>query len=214
MFKINESLYFKKKSNIPGLKYLPSFYNHEDNNKDCHTVPSDIWSKIDGNSDANLRSLKQIISNIHLKNIVEIGIYRDNRSFTNILLNNKSKDGIYCGIDIDDKSSLNDIENNIYTLQCNSWDQGIIRTYLSKIGIEEVSLLLIDGFHGIDNVINDWMYSDLVKVGGVVVLHDTNYHPSSLIVDAIDTEFYLIDKHCITNYDWGLTAAYKIKEYV
>jgi hypothetical protein len=64
------------------------------------------------------------------------------------------------------------------------------------------------------NTINDWMYSDLVDVGGVVVLHDTNYHPGpTLLVDAIDTSIYNVEKHCITDIDWGLAAAYKLKSY-
>jgi|LakMenEpi03Aug12_release.lakeMendotaPanAssembly.Ray.scaffolds.fasta_scaffold87866_4 hypothetical protein len=214
MFKINESLYYKIQSNVPGLLYTPEYLKVEDNNEDCHTVPSYLWDLIDGNSHCNLNALQSIIDKIKLDNIIEIGVARDKKSFTNILLKNKPKSGIYCGIDVMDKSFLNNPEENIYTIQCNSWDQNTIRNYLKSIGLIGCSLLLIDGWHAMGNTINDWMYSDLVDVGGVVVLHDTNYHPGpTLLVDAIDTSIYNVEKHCITDIDWGLAAAYKLKSY-
>ena len=53
--------------------------------------------------------------------ILEIGVCRNKeQSHTYCFLNNKKQDTIYVGIDLEDKTFLNDKEQNIYTLRNNS----------------------------------------------------------------------------------------------
>ena len=209
MNNIDQNLYVKNPSNINGLSYLPSFKNESDNDIDWpwFVVSNKISTEI---SDANKEALDDIIRKVNVKNVIEIGIARNNaRSFTTQLL--YAKKGIYCGIDIEDKTFLNDSLNRVYTIRANSHDQSTIRSYLNTIGLEKCSVLFIDGWHSVNTVINDWKYTDLLDDNGVVIFHDTNYHPGPhLIIEAIDRSMYRVVMYCDGGFDWGISAAYKL----
>jgi hypothetical protein len=211
MFTIDQNLYVKNPSNVNGLSYLPSFKDESENDVDwprCFDVnPQGYPIEV---SDANKEALDDILSNVNVKNVIEIGIARnDARSFTTQLL--YAKKGIYCGIDLDDKTFLNDDLNRVYTIRANSHDQSTIRSYLNTIGLKKCSVLFIDGWHSVNTVINDWKYTDLLDDKGVVIFHDTNYHPGpNLVVPAIDRSKYRVVKYCDGGFDWGIAAAYKL----
>lgn len=210
---IRDSLYNKKPSNIDGLSYLPSFKDEYKN--DC-----DWPGQVDPYStqeyptqeitDCNKLSISKILNSVSVKNVIEIGVARNgSNSFTHQFLS--AKTGKYCGIDIEDKSFLNSQENQVYTIQANSHEQDRIRRFLADCGIDKCSVLMIDGWHSVTTVINDWLYSDLVEQGGVVIFHDTNYHPGpALVVDAIDPKKYRVVKYCQDRHDFGLAAAFKL----
>lgn len=208
-----DSVTNKKPSNIDGLLYIPSFNDENLNEYDwLELVDRSINHEYPNKeiTDCNKSSLTEILSNVDVKNVIEIGVARNSaNSFTYQFLS--SKTGIYCGIDLDDKSFLNNEDNKVYTIQANSHEQERIRSYLNKCGINKCSVLMIDGWHSVTTVINDWLYSDLVEKGGVVIFHDTNYHPGPLlIVDAIDPKKYKVVKYCQHRNDFGITAAYKL----
>jgi hypothetical protein len=210
MNNIDQNLYVKKTSNINGLSYLPSFKNEPDNDIDWSPW-FDVGNKISTEiSDANKEALDDILRKVNVKNVIEIGIARNNaRSFTTQLL--YAKKGIYCGIDIEDKTFLNDSLNRVYTIRANSHDQSTIRSYLNTIGLKKCSVLFIDGWHSVNTVINDWKYTDLLDDNGVVIFHDTNYHPGPhLIIEAVDRSMYRVVKYCDGGFDWGISAAYKL----
>lgn len=210
MSNIDQNLYVKKISNINGLSHLPSFKNESDNDIDWSPW-FDVGNKISTEiSDANKEALDDILRKVNVKNVIEIGIARNNaRSFTTQLL--YTKKGIYCGIDIEDKTFLNDSLNRVYTIRANSHDQSTIRSYLNTIGLKKCSVLFIDGWHSVNTVINDWKYTDLLDDNGVVIFHDTNYHPGPhLIIEAIDRSMYRVVKYSDGGFDWGISAAYKL----
>jgi len=210
MFTIDQNLYTKKPSNINGLSYLPSFKNEADNDVDWPGYFAPFNEIIQEITDANKQALDDILSKVNVKNVIEIGIARNNeRSFTTQLL--YAKKGIYCGIDLDDKTFLNDDLNRVYTIKANSHDQANIRSYLNTIGLHKCSVLFIDGWHSVNTVINDWTYTDLLDDKGVVIFHDTNYHPGpNLVVPAVDRSMYRVVKYCDGGSDWGIAAAYKL----
>lgn len=210
MSNIDQNLYVKNTSNINGLSYLPSFKNEHDNDVDwlrwfdgSKEIPNEI-------SEANKEALDDILCKVNVKNVIEIGVCRNGtRSFTTQLL--YAKKGIYCGIDMEDKTFLNDHLNRVYTIKANSHDQSTIRSYLNNIGLKKCSVLFIDGWHSVNSVINDWKYTDLLDDNGVVIFHDTNYHPGpNLIIDAIDRSMYRVVKYCDGGLDWGIAAAYNL----
>jgi len=85
------------------------------------------------------------------------------------------------------------------------------RNYLKQIGIDEIDVLFIDGWHSLNTVINDWKYTDLLSKQSVVILHDTNYHPGpNIILDYIDKNLYDVTEFCTNIDDFGLAAAYKL----
>jgi hypothetical protein len=201
----------KYKTDIFGLLQIPSFVNPDLNNYDDMGYAYEEIRPYLEITDCNLSSLETILDKILVKNIVEIGVARNgNRSFTHTLIKRKTKDGIYCGIDLDDKSFLNDNENKVYTIRSNSHDQDIIRNYLKEIGMNKIDVLFIDGWHSINTVINDWKYSDLLSDKGVVIFHDTNYHPGpNIFLDFIDRNIYTVIEYCTNLDDYGLAAAFK-----
>jgi len=206
--------FLKDKSNIDGLTYIPNFEdpngfkNHQDDCPDVYTngrPPLEI-------SDCNLQAIDSILLGRTINNIVEIGVGRnETRSFIHKLLQYKTKNGIYCGIDVEDKSYLNDLEKNVFTLKETSMKQIAVRKYFNQIGLHEIDVLLIDGNHSVDTVVNDFKYSDLLSKKGIIIFHDTNYHPGpNIILDAIDKEKYLVIEYCTQDDDFGLSAAFKV----
>jgi hypothetical protein len=144
--------------------------------------------------------------------IMEIGVNRNgDGSFTQALLSNKPDQIKYLGVDLDDKSYLNDTNKNIYTIKANSYDQRAVRDYLNVIGIDKLSILFIDGDHSVNTVINDWLYSDLLSDNGIVMFHDTSGHPGpTILVEYIDANIYRVEKHFENQDDYGLAIAYKL----
>lgn len=164
-------------------------------------------------SDLNLDLIDKLSKEYNNSGIIEIGVSRNGpRSFTHTILKNKPDNIIYLGIDIDDKSYLNNNDKNIYTIQIDSFDQSIIREYIKKINLEQISLLFIDGDHSVNAVINDWKYSDLLSSNGIVVFHDTNYHPGpNIFLNCIDPKLFRIEKYFDNILDdYGMAVAYRI----
>lgn len=144
--------------------------------------------------------------------IMEIGVSRNGPgSFTNALLKNKPPHIPYLGIDIEDKSYINNSQLNIYTIQISSDQQTQIRNYMHNIGMKKISILFIDGWHSLNAVINDWKYSDLLSDNGIIFLHDTNGHPGpTIVLESIDTNIFSIKKYFKDNDDYGLSTAIKL----
>jgi cephalosporin hydroxylase len=128
--------------------------------------------------------------------IIEIGISRNGpRSFTNDLLSNKPDHLKYLGVDIEDKSYLNNVDKNIFTIKENSFNRESVESYVSEIGIQKISILFIDGWHSVNAVINDWGYASLLSENSVVILHDTNYHPGpTILVESINKKLFRVEK--------------------
>jgi cephalosporin hydroxylase len=164
-------------------------------------------------SDLNLDLMDNLSKKYNNNGIVEIGVSRNGpRSFTNTILKNKPDDIIYLGIDINDKSYLNNTSKNIYTIQASSFDQSTIREYMDKVNLKSISLLFIDGDHSVNAVINDWKYADLLSDNGIVIFHDSNYHPGpSIFLYCIDPKLFRVEKYFndIVD-DYGMAVAYRI----
>lgn len=196
------------KTDIFGLKHLIKFseehLNDADNLGDAISFPNEV-------SNENMRLMESITLTHQDHSIVEIGIARPSngaQSFTHAILSKKMDEVKYLGIDIDDKTFLNNSAKNIFTIQANSFEQDKIRSYMKEIGIKKISLLMIDGWHSINAVINDFHYADMLSEKGVIVFHDINFHPGPMcILDCIDESLFSIEKYCPN--DWGMAVAYR-----
>lgn len=202
----------ENQSDIKGLKFVPQIKNfgEDANDADCLPFTQGFFVEV---SSENFILTEDLTKRYAKYAIVEIGVNRNGKnSFTWAMLENKPKDVIYLGIDLEDKSDINDKQKNIYTIKSNSFDQETVRKYMKEIGLDKISILFIDGNHSINAVINDWKYTDLLAEDGVVIFHDTNYHPGPRIfMETIDDKFYKIEKY-FTNSpgDCGMGVAYKI----
>ena len=167
-------------------------------------------------SDCNLFNLKQeflsLKSSKKIKAIFEIGICRNKfRSSCFSYLENKDNDTYYFGVDIEDKSFLDNHAKNIYTIRNNSSNIEEIMNFINGFGVYEFDFIFIDGDHTLNQVLYDWRFTQFLSNNGVVGLHDTNFHRGpKIFVDNLDTNKFIIDKLCLDPSDWGITFIRKI----
>lgn len=156
---------------------------------------------------ANHAILESVFKFSKINTALEIGVCRNaERSSTYTIINNLPKNGIYLGVDLEDKSFLN--SDNIHTIQTNSSNYDIVVEKLKDIGIDKLDFIHIDGWHSINQVLKDWEYTKLLNVGGVVCLHDTNAHPGPyLLTENLNNKWYVV-KTCPN--DFGFTFCKKL----
>lgn len=139
--------------------------------------------------------------------VLEIGVSRDiDTSSTGVIFENKLKETIYLGVDLLDKKYLDNLSNNIYTLKINSRRKRSIMNKLRNLGLYEIDLLIIDGSHSVQMILNDWSFSRFLSKHGTVVIHDTSVHPGPVVLyDAVDQRFFSKKKYFehLAD-DWGL----------
>lgn len=145
--------------------------------------------------------------------IVEIGVCRNPyyKTSTSILIDNKRDHDIYIGIDIDDKSYLNNPSKNVFTLKTRSEDVSTINAFLHQLSITNIDLLMIDGYHSINQVYKEWeIYIPMLSEKAIVVFHDTNSHLGPIcVLNSIDTNQYDVYKYLTDLRDWGIGVAIK-----
>ena len=104
---------------------------------------------------------------------------------------------------------MDDSNKNIYTIKEPSQNLDKILEKTTDIGIHEIDILMIDGWHSINQCYLEWeMYTQLLASKGMVVMHDTNFHPGPyFLVESIDTNQYDVYKHLWDIQDWGISVA-------
>lgn len=197
---------------IYGLKFLPSLEPHVSDNQD---TPAWGWPTGPEISDCNLDVVATALNKLGNKcqTILEIGVHRNqSRSITNILMDQRPQGSKYIGIDVDDKSYLNNEAQGIYTVKSNSHDQRRIRESLRQYNISTIDLLMIDGWHSVNTCINDWCYTDLLSDHGCVILHDTNAHPGSIaLFHSVDEKLFAKTRYCTNMDDMGIAVFWHIR---
>ena len=190
----------------------------EDNDKDwINTYPNPF--EVVGNkefSTCNQAALTEEFIRVkdQTKVIVEIGVSRVtynqtyDQTSTSIFLRHKRPDTIYLGIDVDDKTSLQGLGRNIFTLQSKSENYEVIKAKLDALKITQIDFLFVDGWHSINQVIDELWYVDFMKSGGVIGFHDTNYHPGpSRIIKNLNPDIFKVTQYCEQQDDWGIAFA-------
>ena len=153
-------------------------------------------------SKCNHETLQTAISacNPKAKYFLEIGVHRnDGNSSTYTIAKNVDADGFFFGVDLDDKKFLD--RSNIKTLKENSCNIETVINWIKSFGVEHLDFIHIDGMHSINQVLNDWEYTKLLRTGGVVALHDTTSHPGpNSLVQALDSSKWEIYSTCSDDY--------------
>lgn len=197
---------------IYGLKYFPNLEPHVSNDQDA---PAFGWPTGPEVSDCNLLVVADVLRlmGTRCNAIMEIGVHRnDGRSMTNVLMDSRPSGSTYLGVDLDDKSYLDNARTKTYTVKANSHDQRTVRSKLASIGIEKIDVLMIDGWHSVNTCVNDWCYTDLLSDHGVVILHDTNAHPGCVaLFDAVDENIFAKQRYCTGIDDMGISVFTHIK---
>lgn len=198
-------------TDIWGLSFFPNMEPFKNNDEDTPTFGSPHHIEV---TECNLEVVRQVVADMGttLRACMEIGVDRDSNaeSMSKIIVRDRPAGSFYLGIDVDDKSYLNNVETNTWTIQCNSHDQDRIRSFLKERGIEKLDLLFIDGWHSINTTVNDWRYADLLSDHGVVIVHDTNRHPGDVaICEAVDKSLFTMTRFCLE--DNGIAVFKRIK---
>lgn len=146
------------------------------------------------------------------KAVLEIGVCRnDGKSSTWCFLNNKQKETFYFGVDIEDKSFLDSDEENIFTLKTSSSNTEEIMDFVRSKCVDKFDFIFIDGWHSINQVLDDWKFTEFLAEDGIVGFHDTNCHPGPMLfVDHLNTDKYNVIKCCKTwLVDYGISFVSK-----
>ena len=197
-------------TDIHGLKFFPSM---EPDVSDDQDMPPFGWVTNIEVSDCNLEVVRTVVNDLGdtLTGIMEIGVNRNGeRSMSRVLMDNRPRGSFYLGVDLDDKSYLDNPAENTWTIQTSSHDQEKIRAFIADKGIKKIDLLFIDGWHSVNTCVNDWLYTDILNKDGVVILHDTNSHPGCVgLFEAVSDSLYNKVRYCTQN-DHGI-AVFKRK---
>jgi len=116
---------------------------------------------------------------------------------TYVFLNNKRDETLYLGIDLEDKTFLDDPYKNIHTLQTNSVNYDEVVNKLKELGVDTIDYLFIDGWHSINQVYKDWEYTSLLSETGIVGFHDTTVHPGpSMFTENLNPDIWDVQTYC------------------
>lgn len=163
-------------------------------------------------TDCNRSSLEEYFKKIKsgCMAILEIGVCRNSsQSSTHVFLNNKRDDCAYVGIDLDDKSFLNNDAKRVYTIRNSSSDIYTNMEIMQRHGIDKFDFIFIDGWHSINQCLIDWEYTNWLSEGGIVGFHDVSCHPGPReFINALDTSKWNVVKNTCPD-DWGIGFAWK-----
>ena len=200
-----------KPTNVAGLKFFPDMEPEVSNDQDG---PAFGWITGIEVSDCNLEIVRRMVNELgsNLTAILEIGVNRNGeRSMSRVLMDERPKGSFYLGVDLDDKSYLDNPAENTWTLRTNSHNQEEIRSFIANKGVKKLDLIFIDGWHSVNTCVNDWQYTDLLSENGMVILHDTNSHPGCVgLFEAVSDSLYHKVRYCTEN-DFGIAVFKALK---
>lgn len=185
-------------------------YDHDDNNGRGLCVRDQPFKEPDPYEGqvtvANRNALTEQFLKVRdtAKAILEIGVARNgDDSAVHCFLRDKKDDTIYIGIDLDDKSYLDNPNKNIYTIQGSSSDIDANIEKMKSWGVTELDFIFIDGWHSINQVMTDWEYTKILSPTGIVGFHDVSEHPGPYhFVRNLNTDIWNVEILCPT--DWGI----------
>lgn len=159
-------------------------------------------------SECNHENLKKAIYSCGVapKFFLEIGVNRnDLKSSTQTIFRCLPTDGVYLGVDIDDRSYLNNESRGIHTIRTNSSNFELVVSTLQKLNVSSLDFILIDGWHSINQVLDDWEYTNILAPHGVVAFHDTTSHPGpNAFINALNTDKWeVVANTCGDDFGFG-----------
>lgn len=181
-------------------------HNHQDDLETLNTEGNDVVYEM---SLCNRIYLKDAFKADKVNSILEIGVckpFNGTNSSYHVFKEIKSPQCFYFGVDILDKSFINDYDNNIHSIKSDSSDLDLIMDYINDNGINKIDFLMIDGWHSGNQLLKDWRFTQFLSEDGVVALHDTQYHyyPRALI-NKLRKDKFSVSSCCHKPGDWGIS---------
>jgi hypothetical protein len=153
------------------------------------------------------------------KCILEIGVDNNpdrSRTSTRTILDIKEDKTKYFGIDIMDKSYLDDPAKNIYTLKENSSNVDTVMDFVQSKGNHKIDFLFIDGWHSINQCEREWNgYTPHLSSRGIVGWHDSNHHYGpKWLTETVDREKWEVAEFpgAEPTRDFGISFAWRKKK--
>lgn len=170
----------------------------------------------DRNKSLVLGSMKTLSEQGKLNAIFEIGVNRSGeQSSTRVMLDNKPLTTKYFGVDLNPGclDPIRDESKNVFCLCQNSSNIENIMNWCKSKGVDTFDLVHIDGWHSINQVMDDVRFLQHLRVGGIALFHDVGAHPGPhCVYDALDEEFFDKKKwFCEFSEDWGMAIAVRLK---
>jgi hypothetical protein len=171
-------------------------------------------------SPCNLHQLKEYFALVKnsCRAILEIGVNHNSTptemTSTSMFIAHKKKETIYLGVDINDKSSLNDACDNVFTLQIDSTNIFDVMQHASLLKIPQFDFIFIDGWHSINQVMREWEYTKYLSNNGIIAFHDTAVHPGpNLFLKNLDRQKWNVIENCcgFDHNDFGIGIAWRKK---
>ena len=199
----------KLPTNIYGLKWKPSLEPDISDDADWVGHP---WQEIPRHfTELDHKVLSDAFqSTVNPKLILEIGVNRSEAyevSSTSTLIKIKPKTCGYLGVDIEDKSFIDDPENKVYTVKSNSAYKDRIFEIIDILCGKgsKIDFMFVDGWHSVNQVLKEWEYWDRMSEKGIMGFHDINCHPGPVaVLDAVDPELFSVDYYGRGEHDWGI----------
>lgn len=196
-------------TDIPGLKYFPNLEPGVSNDQDHPVLVNwDEMPRLEV-SDANLDIVRQAVTELgtSLAAALEIGVNRNgDRSMSRIIIDERPRGSFYLGVDIEDKSYLDDEAANTWTIRTSSAERELILDRMRQRGVGLLDLIMIDGWHSVNMCVNDWRFTERLTDHGVVIVHDTNTHPGCVaLFEAVDDSIWIKQRWCTDN-DYGIAT--------
>jgi len=194
-------------TDILGLKWFPSLEPDVSNDQDQPL--NNYWISLEEVSDGNLDVVRQAVSELgmDLAAALEIGVNRNgDRSMSRIIMDQRPPGSCYLGVDIEDKSYLDDEAANTWTIRTSSSERGLILDRMRQLGVGLLDLIMIDGWHSVNQCVNDWQFTERLSDHGIVLLHDTNTHPGCVaLFEAVDESLWIKQRFCLED-DYGIAT--------
>jgi hypothetical protein len=175
-----------------------------------------ITEEFSKNNKKVLNNIIQELKKDQFKCVLEIGIARSKEySSTYYLLGQKPEDTIYVGVDISGVC-IDFLKQwnfpNTHAVNTYSSNHKEVFRKLKELNITEIDLLIIDGWHSINQCYEDFKYAEWLRKGGYVLMHDTNYHPGPrALMESINPDIFETKKYFEGEVDWGIGTAKKLK---
>lgn len=139
------------------------------------------------------------------KSILEIGVNDYPGCLSRVLIDNKRTETTYLGVDIN-LVPFTDRSKNQFGIQTDSANYEQIMSFANSEGIFSFDFIFIDGWHSVNQVLKEWRFVEHLNKGGIVAMHDTNYHPGpKLFIENLNTERYILDVLCTNSDDYGIS---------
>lgn len=169
-------------------------------------------------SNMNRNMLKKFLTDMPAcQGIIEIGVENNpdkNLTSTSVFLKNKKPNTYYFGVDILDRSHLDNAASNVYTIQSKSEQIDNVMRRIRDVYKGPIDFVFIDGWHSINQCKLEWdLYTQVLSKRGIVGFHDTNHHsgPKWLVESYIDRNEWNVDNYTSSDpmSDFGIGFAWR-----